>query len=212
MKNDAIQSIEHFLQKANYSTAINYMKKAIDNLLDNEAFSKEIRAVEGRLANIKKQYLDGLINQDVYIVEFNKINITLIALKDQLEAAFKLKEVNSQLSDVELELLVYANAYAASVEDLEMLIKTMHSEVANQSVNMAIYLFEAFDLIYDIKSIKITDLKEQFATATVVQETRSKFPNPNFRNNLLTTSHSFARENGRWKLYSQIPKKVEYLD
>ena len=72
---------------------------------------------------------------------------------------------------------------------IDLVAKTLHSEVGPVSLDVTQQIFTACDLSFEIRTIEITVPEENFTTAYVLQVTRSKVPNPGFRDNDQIESH-----------------------
>ncbi len=212
MKHDAIISIENLIGQARYEMAMDYMMRITQNLLDNKKLYNELIKVKARVSQIQKEKKDGHFTNETYLTEINKVTYSIIDCKDEVEKTLGQIPKQEDLRNIEIELLVHANAYASMIEDIDMFAKTIHPDIHAESLPLVNNLFQQIDAEYEILSIEITAMDEQFATATVTQITRPLGEAAHFNANVSSFIHSFEKVNGRWKFFAQILKKMELLN
>ena len=212
MKSITIESIEKFIFEGRVDAALDYMIIATKDLIKNDDLLQDLTLLKSRYSSIKDENKKGTIKFEDYNVAFSKIIESVIEAKKVLENEMSTNTVNEKLQDVELELLIYTNAYANTIKDIMMVEKTIHSKIKEEIIKGHLQTFENtnLNLEYIIESIEIIEIGEEFATAHVVQITKDKTPSF-FRNNKSKSSHTFLKENGRWKFFNSIIQEIKYL-
>lgn len=212
MRSIVITTIEDYIIKAQYKKAFEYMKETAKELLKSQALYDDLLTLQTRYSKLKDQGMKNTIQGDSYLIELSKINESLIEYKNQIENSINEKDSKEGLKNPEIDLLVYTNSYGFSVKDIDIVSKTVHSEIREDVLAVCNQMFSSnLDLIYEIKSIEIIELADEFATASIIQATTKKNPNTLFRNNEIKINHSFAKEEGRWKIFSSLIQEIKYF-
>ena len=212
MRSIVVTTIEDYIIKAQYEKAFEYMKEAAKELLKTTDLYNDLLELQSRYNKLKQQKMKNTMDSNAYLVESAKINETLIEYKSRIEKLMEEKDSEGELVSPELELLIYTNAFAYTIKDIDMVSKTLHSEIKGEILAVSQQVFaNRLELLYAIKSIEITELAEDFATANVVQTTSKKDPNTLFRNNELKMNHTFTKEDGRWKIFSSLMQEIKYF-
>lgn len=212
MRSITIESIEKFIFEGKIESAIDYMIIVTNDLISNDELLHSLTLLKSRLSTISKNHHKGITKLEDYNVERLKITESIIECKKDIENGILDKPLNEKIRDAELELLIYTNTYASTIKDVEMLGKTFHSEIKEETIKNSNQIFDMdhLDLEYVIESIEILEIGEEFATANVVQITKDKTPSF-FRNNKLKASHTFLKEDERWKFYYSIIQEIIYF-
>jgi len=210
MKNIVIITIEEYIFKANYDAAIEYMIKTTKDLLKNEELLEELEKLKSFKAHVVHQKMNNSISLENFNIEVSKIVTRLVKFKIEIQKHVEERDNKEGLHAPEIELLIYTNAYATLISDMEMLAKTYHSEIKNEAVQFTQNVpAHIFDLEYEVHSIEITELEAEFATALVLQSTSNKNETI-FRDNTVEVIHTFLKENGRWIFYSSVIQELIY--
>ena len=211
-KSITIELIQESLLNADLPSALEYMTLAAGDLINNKDIANKLIALKNRYASNLEQHHAGTIKYEDFSTEHHKLVESIIALKDEIKNELSEIITSSNLHDTELELLIYTNAYAYTIKDIDTVVKTLHSRVIEQTIEATTQALNnnTLDLIYEVKSIEIIELGEEFATANVVQITRDRNPSF-FRNNEVKMSHTFLKEDGRWKFYTSILQEIKYF-
>ena len=211
-KSITIELIQESLLNADIPAALEYMMLATRDLINNEEIANKLISLKNRFASNLEQHHAGTLKYEDFSTEHHKIVESIIALKDKMKQELSEAMTSSKLQDTELELLIYANAYAYTIKDIELVAKTLHSRIKEQTIETTSQAFEnnTLALIYEVKSIEIVELGEAFATANVVQITRDRNPSF-FRNNEVKMSHTFLKEEEKWKFYTSITQEIKYF-
>jgi hypothetical protein len=213
MANDTIKSINNFIARGDYGSALDYMTQAANKLLKDRDMQQKLRLLQGQGAKLEQDYRAGHIKYADYQAGRSRIGEALIRFQGEIEQRMDTLNQEAPVRDVEIELLTYTNAYACTIKDIDMLAKTFHSKIPNLKevlkANQA--MFDQVDVMYDIRSIELTALEDDFATATVLQRTTARRPNSGFRDNDLTASQTYMKDQGLWKIYAQVMQQVRYL-
>ncbi|MEM6965088.1 MAG: hypothetical protein AAF573_09995 [Bacteroidota bacterium] len=213
MRSITVVTIEDYIIKNQLSKAVVLMKETAKELLKNQKMYDALLTVEANFNGLINQKLTNTISDSDLSVEISKIRESLVEFKSEIEKHLKDRAVEDGIRNPEIEQLLAVNAYALMVGDLEMLSKTYHAEIKAEQINFAQQIFQHvnIDLIYDIKSVKIVEMTEEFATASVVQLTTKKDESDLFRNNQMKMNHTFKKENGRWKIFSSLTMETKYF-
>ena len=109
--------------------------------------------------------------------------------------------------------VIYKNIEAGNNEDVAEYISTMDKDNRNYGrlEDMMNKIFSTYDLHYQVKDIKITQLKEDEAEVQFVQITK-KIKGPTFRDNRIEGVHTLHKTNGEWKIYDTRITKMDYLN
>jgi hypothetical protein len=109
--------------------------------------------------------------------------------------------------------VIYKNIEAGNNEDVAEYISTMDKENRNYGrlEDMMNKIFSTYDLHYQVKDLKITELKEDEAKVQFVQITK-KIKGPTFRDNRIEGVHTLHKTNGEWKIYDTQITKMDYLN
>ncbi len=113
----------------------------------------------------------------------------------------------------EIKKVVYDNIEALNAEDLEAAMDTVHPEIKGYEVTKEVteYMFETYDLYYELSEFKIIELSETEAQVEVVQ-TSKKISGPEYTDNKVTAIHKLKKYNGEWRIYATKIKNIEYLN
>lgn len=212
MRSIVVTTIEDYIIKAQHNKAFEYMKETAKVLLKSQSLYDDLLKLQSRYTKLRDQGLKNTIERDHFSIELAQINESLINYKNQTEKLVNEKDSKGILRNPEIDLLVYTNSYGFTIKDIDMVGKTVHSEIKEDTLAICNQIFSSdLDLIYEIKSIKIIELAEEFATASITQTTTKKDPNTLFRNNEIKINHSFAKEEGRWKIFSSLIQEIKYF-
>ena len=109
--------------------------------------------------------------------------------------------------------VIYKNIEAGNNEDVAEYISTMDKDSRNYGrlEDMMNKIFSTYDLHYQVKDLKITELKEDEAKVQFVQITK-KIKGPTFRDNRIEGVHTLHKTNGEWKIYDTQITKMDYLN
>lgn len=109
--------------------------------------------------------------------------------------------------------VIYKSIEAGNNEDVAEYISTMDKDSRNYDrlEDMMNKIFSTYDLHYQVKDLKITELKEDEAKVQFVQITK-KIKGPTFRDNRIEGVHTLHKTNGEWKIYDTQIKKMDYLN
>lgn len=109
--------------------------------------------------------------------------------------------------------VIYKNIEAGNNEDVAEYISTMDKDNRNYDrlEDMMNKIFSTYDLHYQVKDLKITELKEDEAKVQFVQITK-KIKGPTFRDNRIEGVHTLHKTNGEWKIYDTQITKMDYLN
>lgn len=211
MKSITVESIENFIFEGRIEAALDYMLLAAKDLVDNQQLYHDLMQLKSRYSTNEDKMGKEIIAAADYQLERAKILHEMIECKEEVAGELG-KQASEALHNVELELLIYTNAYAYTIGDAEMIRKTMHSGMQDEMLAQYLQAIQQnnLDLEYEVESIEIIEIGEEFATANVTQVTKDKNPSF-FRNNRTKMSHTFLKENGRWKFYYSIPQEITYL-
>jgi hypothetical protein len=72
-------------------------------------------------------------------------------------------------------------------------------------------IFKTYDLHYQVKDIKILEIKDNEAKVQFVQITK-KEKGPTFRDTKVTGTQTLHKKDGKWKIYDTQITKVDYLN
>jgi len=109
--------------------------------------------------------------------------------------------------------IVYENVKAMENEDLERVMATIDEESGSfeQTKKLAEQLFAAYDLKYELDSVRVTGQTDTEAKVECIQTTR-KVSGPAFRDNRIVAMHRLRNSDGYWKIYSTQVNKIDYLN
>ena len=109
--------------------------------------------------------------------------------------------------------VIYKNIQAGNDEDIAAYISTMDKDYRNYDrlEDMMRTIFQTYDLNYQVKDLKVIELKDNEAKVQYVQITK-KIKGPNFRDNRIEGIHTLHKKDGEWKIYDTEIKKIDYLN
>jgi hypothetical protein len=115
--------------------------------------------------------------------------------------------------ETELKKTVEQNIRSTEAEDLDAMMKTIHSgsplyRTTRQQVSQI--FGRGFNLKYQLVSIKYLATDGEFAFARVRQRT-TKTPADSFRNNEMDMIVAFRKEDDSWKFWNQAVLEIKYL-
>lgn len=211
-KSITIESIEKFIFEGDLVSALDYMILATKDLVNNKDIYNDLIQLKSQYTTNVEHQNKGLIKYEDFNIAHAKLLARIIELKDDLEKELSEASLSPKLYDVELELLIYTNAYSYTIRDLEMVAKTLHSQIKAEVIKNTSEAFKnsTLDLVYEVKAIEIVEVGNEFATAHVVQVTKDK-NSSFFRNNQTKVSHTFLKEDGRWKFYTSMIQEIKYF-
>ncbi len=109
--------------------------------------------------------------------------------------------------------VIYKNTEAGNNEDVAEYINTMDKENKNYDrlEQMMNTIFQTYDLNYQVKDLKVIEIKDNEAKVKYVQITK-KIKGPTFRDNRIEGIHTMHKTNGQWKIYDTQITKMDYLN
>lgn len=92
-------------------------------------------------------------------------------------------------------------------------MSTIHPESPNYPAieSMAKLIFQRYDLVYTIESIKVLEENDSEAKVEFTQLTK-KTKGPEFKDNRTTGIHTLRKDGDSWKIYSTEMKGIKFLD
>jgi len=108
--------------------------------------------------------------------------------------------------------VINKNIAAGNDEDVNAYMETIDKENRNydRMQDMMNTIYSTYDLNYQVRDVKILELKDNEAKVQFVQITK-KIKGPTFRNNRIIGIHTMHKTNGEWKIYDTQITKMEYL-
>ena len=132
-----------------------------------------------------------------------------------LISVFLLNGCGSDKSEDEqaVKNVIYRNIEAGNDEDVAAYISTVDKDNRNydQLENMMNTIFSTYDLNYQIKDLKITELKDDVAKVNYVQVIK-KIKGPSFRDKRVEGVYTLHKTDGQWKIYDTEITKMNYLN
>lgn len=112
-----------------------------------------------------------------------------------------------------VKAVIYKNIEAGNNEDVDAYISTMDKDNKNydRAEDMMNKIFSTYDLHYQVKDLKVIELKDDVAKVQFVQITK-KVKGPTFRDSRIEGIHTLHKTNGEWKIYDTQITKMEYLN
>lgn len=109
--------------------------------------------------------------------------------------------------------VIYRNIEAGNDEDVAAYISTMDKDNRNydQLESMMNTIFNTYDLNYQIKDLKITELKDDVAKVNYVQVIK-KIKGPSFRDKRVEGVYILHKTGGQWRIYDTEITKTDYLN
>ena len=109
--------------------------------------------------------------------------------------------------------VIYKNIEAGNNQDVDAYIATMDKDNRNYDrlEDMMNKIFSTYDLHYQVKDLKVIELKDDEAKVQFVQITK-KIKGPTFRDSRIEGVHTLHKPNGEWKIYDTQINKVDYLN
>jgi PBP1b-binding outer membrane lipoprotein LpoB len=109
--------------------------------------------------------------------------------------------------------VIYKNNEAGNSEDVAAYISTMDKDNRNydQLENMMNTIFSTYDLNYQVKDLKITELKEDEAKVKYVQIIK-KIKGPTFRDKRIEGIYTLRQTDGQWRIFDNQITKMDYLN
>ncbi len=120
---------------------------------------------------------------------------------------------NKDTEEEAIKDVVYKNTEARNNEDVAAYINTMDKDSRNYDrlEEMMNTIFQTYDLNYQVKDLKVTEIKDDEAKVKFVQITK-KVKGPTFRDNRVEGVHTLRKTNGEWKIYDTQITKMDYLN
>ncbi len=109
--------------------------------------------------------------------------------------------------------VIMKNTEAGNNEDVTAYKNTMDEDNKNYDHldDMMSTIFSTYDLNYQVKDLKVIELKDDEAMVQFVQITK-KIKGPTFRDNRIEGVHTLHKTKGGWKIYDTQIKKIDYLN
>ncbi len=119
---------------------------------------------------------------------------------------------NRSKDEQEIKDVIYKNIQAGNDEDVNEYMSTIDKGNKNYEhmEQMMNTIYSTYDLNYQIKDLKVTELNENEAKVQFVQITK-KIKGPMFRDNRIEGVHTMRKTDGKWKIYDTKINKMEYL-
>ena len=116
-------------------------------------------------------------------------------------------------NDSGITSVVYENMKYAQNEDIENFMATIHDQAPKyaSTEKQIQQSFNTYDIKYKLEEVKVIEKSDQIAKVKFVQ-IAEKINGPVFRNYKVTGIHILKKSNGKWKIYSTLIEKVDYLD
>lgn len=138
---------------------------------------------------------------------FYTILIAIVGICVCLVIGFSDEDVAEEIKEV-----VFENLRATQVEDMDAMLATIHSEspVYAQTEELAIMLFENYDVNYELQLFRYIEQDGEYAIVRL-EYSSQKVAGGEFNDNNLDTIHVFRQENGDWKIWSMAILEIEYI-
>ena len=113
----------------------------------------------------------------------------------------------------EVKIAVLNNIEYTQNENMDKAMSSLHSQSPSYmpTKNMLKNVFGNYDLKYTLESYKYIAYDGDLAYVRVKQST-TKISGPSFHNNVIDAVQAYRKENGQWKLWSQMNINIEYKD
>ena len=119
---------------------------------------------------------------------------------------------NRSENEQALKDVINKNIAAGNDEDVNAYMETIDKDNRNYNrmQDMMNTNYSTYDLNYQVRDIKILELKDNEAKVQFVQTTK-KIKGPTFRNNRIIGVHTMHKTSDGWKIYDTQITKMEYL-
>lgn len=116
---------------------VDFFENYATKILTNSDESNLLIALKGRYQELKKQQIQGIISNDDYLLEFNKIKVAIIDLIDNIDSAHYIPDMDSseigpillQLNVTSLELRELVANKEKQIESLENKLHSLQREL-----------------------------------------------------------------------------------
>ncbi len=127
------------------------------------------------------------------------VNTNLLFANDKISNAIKVVMLN--------------NLKYTQNEKTEKVMSTMHSQSPSYMVtkNALTSVFKPYDLKYDLLSYKYIAYDGDLVYIRIKQSTK-KISGPAFNNNIIDSVLVFRKEDGKWKIWSQMIISINYIN
>jgi hypothetical protein len=126
--------------------------------------------------------------------------------------ASKANSKNSQ-SEQQIKAILYRNLQGVREENIELVMLDIDKKSPDykKTRDLAIGLFNLYDLQYAMNRINIINVSQSEAKARTIITTK-KINGPEFRDNMVTSIHTLKKTNGQWKIFSTTIENVKFLN
>ncbi|MTJ52242.1 serine/threonine protein kinase [Anabaena sp. UHCC 0253] len=119
---------------------------------------------------------------------------------------------NSQ--EAEIKAVFAQNLRGLNEENLDITMSVIDESIPEyeQTRNMTQQIFYTYDLRYEINTLEVTEISENYAKVMITQIT-TKIAGPAFRDNILVVTHTLKKSNnGQWKIILTKVEDIKYLN
>jgi hypothetical protein len=126
--------------------------------------------------------------------------------------ASKANSKNSQ-AEQQIKAILYRNLQGVREENIELVMLDIDKKSPDykKTRDLAIGLFNLYDLQYAMNRINIINVSQSEAKARTIITTK-KINGPEFRDNMVTSIHTLKKTNGQWKIFSTTIENVKFLN
>ena len=209
------KTAELYIEQGKNIEAINAM---LNFLKDNniEDLKNELTLLKSQINRAISEKLVGVLSVQDFNIQQNKITASLlIFLGEFKDLEDRYLRANEGERDVLIEQFFSTHAYFLATKNAAGYLNTFHPDMLihqEKVEDIQALLNELNDVDYIFSSVRLIHKYDDFVVAVVVQHTRKRVPDNIFRPNSITNYYWLRLYQNEWKIYHQIPKKVEYLD
>jgi ketosteroid isomerase-like protein len=143
------------------------------------------------------------------------IPLRLVAEASDREVSWDAKTRTVFIASTEKQVLhvLQKNLAYMSKEDMAGVMATIHPESPyySQMKLSTQQVFSTYDISYDLQKSQFLGVKDGEAAVRAVMLTRKK-SGPEFKDNVTTAIHVFAKKDGEWKIIRSVMEKIDFLN
>ncbi|MBD2292659.1 hypothetical protein H6G06_03955 [Anabaena sphaerica FACHB-251] len=146
----------------------------------------------------------------------NSVNATVQAanLSVSIATTKTVEAITQQDNNVaEIRAVFDDNMRALNTENLDLAMSTIdeNSPEYEETRQLTQKVFDTYDLKYEINKFEILEISDNKAKVRITQTTK-KISGPAFKDNVLVSTNTLRKSNGRWKIVSTELESVNYLN
>jgi hypothetical protein len=154
--------------------------------------------------------LNGKDAQSIENISLSSSQLIISPLHRQI---LTISQANNKKEIAAIRAVFDANLQALRQKNLAAAMATIDetSPFFEQTRKVTQFMFENYDLKYEINQFEVLNISGNQATVRITQTTK-KIQGPTFRDNILVSKNLVKKSRGKWKIFSTEIESIKYLN